>query len=103
MNTKNFDNTNKFIPKYWWNDKIQNLWNIKKAKLRLFNIFTKIEYKKYAVKLKLEIKKSKKNKFIQFTEEINPFTNIKTIYIKTLIYSMIKEKNVKNNILIMKS
>lgn len=40
---------NKYVPKYWWTDKISNLWHIKKHKLKLYNKyksdFTKIELK----------------------------------------------------------
>lgn len=62
INSYEISGTNKFVPKYWWNQKIKNLWIIKNQKLKIFNKYTntKIEYKKYLAKLKVEIKKPKK-------------------------------------------
>lgn len=97
-NTINTQPTNKYIPKYWWSDKIRNLWEIKRQKLKLHNryrtLYTNIELKKSLAKLKLEIKKSKKDKFNKFIEEINPNTDIKTIYQKLIFLITKKEKKV---------
>lgn len=66
-NTKQISDNNNYIPKYWWNDRIKNLWHIKNQKLNLFikfnNTYTKIEYKKSKAKLKLNIKKVSKKIF----------------------------------------
>lgn len=74
---------NKYIPKYWCTNKIRDLWEIKRQKLKLYNRhktqYTNIELKKYSAKLKLEIKKSKNEKFEAFIKDINPNTDIKTI------------------------
>lgn len=91
---KNNEN-NKYVPKYWWNDKIKNYWQIKKEKLKIYNR-TKTSYskelKKITKKLKMEIKKSKYEKFKQFTEEINPSSNIKDIYNKINLFNEKKRK-----------
>lgn len=90
---------NKYIPKYWWNNDIKNLWLIKNHKLKLFtkykSNFTKIEYKKAKAKLKLNIKISKRNSFQQFINEINPNTSIKDIYSKINLFND-KKKNSSN-------
>lgn len=97
---------NKYVPKYWWNNYINNLWLIKTYKLKLFNKYkndyTKIEYKKAKAKLKLNIKKSKKENFRQFINEINPNTSIKEIYSKII---SLTRKNTKlvNTISMIKS
>lgn len=92
---------NKNVPKYWWNNFINNLWLIKTHKLKLFNKYindyTKIEYKKAKAKLKLNIKKSKKENFRQFINEINPNTSIKEIYSKINIFNDKKHKTSKYN------
>lgn len=70
LNTTLLNEQNKYVSKYWWNEKIKRLWLIKNEKMKLFNtkqtIFTKIEFKKHVAKLKIEIKRSKRLKFQEF-------------------------------------
>lgn len=89
-NTFQSSNTNKYIPKYWWNDYIKNLWVIKNQKLKLF---TKYKTKKAKAKLKLNIKISKRSNFEKFISEINPNTSIKDIYSKINIFNDKKKKS----------
>lgn len=100
-NTTEIRQDSKYIPKYWWTDKIRNLWEIKRQKLKLYNkyktLYTKIELKKSMTKLKVEIKKSKRCKFQDFIEEINPNTDIKTIYKKINLFNDKKRKNTSYN------
>lgn len=92
---------NKYVPKYWWNNYIKNLWLIKNHKLKLYtkfkNDFTKIEYKKAKAKLKLNIKKSKQLNFYQFISEINPNTTLKDIYSKINRFKDNKKKKSNYN------
>lgn len=85
-NTKKFEKDPRTIPKNWWSDKIQRLWNIKKSKEKLFHekqdLFTAMEFRKSIGKLKLEIKRSKKNSWNNFINEINPNSNSKIIWDK---------------------
>lgn len=101
QNTFETQNDNKYIPKYWWTEKIRDLWEIKRQKLKLYNRYktqyTKIEFKKYLAKLKLEIKKSKKEKFQEFIEDINPNADIKSIYQKINIFNNKKRKKENYN------
>lgn len=87
---------NKFIPKYWWNQTIKNLWIIKNQKMKLFNKFkttyTKIEFKRCLAKLKNEIKKSKQMKFREFINEVNPDTDLKSIYKRINMFNDKKSK-----------
>lgn len=97
-NTFQSSNTNKYIPKYWWNDYIKNLWVIKNQKLKLF---TKYKTKKAKAKLKLNIKISKRSNFEKFISEINPNTSIKDIYSKINIFND-KKRNLVVLILMIK-
>lgn len=67
------------LPKRWWNDRIERLWQIKKEKLKIYNrikdLHTALQLKKSVNKLKLEIKKSKKESWEKFTSDLNNKTS----------------------------
>lgn len=82
--------------KYWWNAKIERLWCVKKEKLKIFNknksAYTKDELNKAVNKLKMEIKRTKKEKFLEFIDDIKPHTSLKEIYNKINIFNKKKIK-----------
>lgn len=101
-NTKTTSNNNRYMPKYWWTEKINKLWIIKRNKLRTYNNinsdYTKEELRKSTINLKKEIRKTKKEKFLKFAEEINPKTNIKSIYDKINMFNEKKKKKSNCNL-----
>ena len=95
-NTSTINRKPTFTPKPWWNKDLQNLWNIKSEKQKIYNrcktLYTAMELKKAVNIIKIEIKKAKKKSWTQFINNINPNTNIKDIWA-----SVNKIKNKRNN------
>lgn len=96
-NTKHIKMDPRKIPKPWWTEKIQRLYEIKKQKELLYknknDLYTAIEFKKAMAKLKLEIKKIKKQKWNEYINDINPQTCSKDIWQKiNKIHKQNKEK-----------
>lgn len=93
----------KLKAKYWWNEKIERLWIIKSMKQKIYNkqktLYTAAEYKKAVNKLRNEIKREKRNKWHEFIQEINPRTDIKTIWTRINQVRKTLEDSHKQNIL----
>lgn len=76
----------KHSPKPWWNNHINRLWIIKKEKQTIYNRnkshYTAIELRKATSKLKITIKKYKRESWLQFIDSINPDCSSKEIWDK---------------------
>lgn len=74
----------KYSPKVWWTKEIENLWQIKNLKQKLFSKFkspyTAIELRKTNNKLKNLIRQTKKDKWEDYLNSINPTSSLKEIW-----------------------
>lgn len=100
-NTKSY-NIKKFYPaKPWWNEKVNRFWKIKKEKEKIHiqkkDLPSAIELRKAIAKLKIEIKRAKKENWTKLVESINPDSSSKEIWNK--INAIHKRKKDKFNLL----
>lgn len=95
MHTK--ETISKHTNKSWWNQKIKNRWIIKEKKQQIYNAnkteYTATELNSAVRALRLEIKKSKKASWDEFTSEIHPSCSIKDIYAKINLFNNKKKKS----------
>lgn len=100
QNTKTIEIDPRKVPKKWWNEHIERLWKIKREKQRIYNqkkdLHTAMEMKKAINKLKLEIKKAKKNSWNDF---VNQMSNMNTSQIWNTIRTIRNSNKQYNPIL----